>query len=211
MEWVSQLLMWRSTSCISRNRPTLTCGAHWPAAAREQIFTRPHETARSAVQAALLGSRPKLSPSRSFAPAFYRPAPSPLRRLLEPSRGDWGRGWPWRRKQGLRPPRSSSSSAQVLSHRHHHLLLHIFNFLSDAIFPDRLMFRALTSWVGVSAGMTGSILLRNGRLSDVLGELQVDRILTPHFSVLFYYILCEMVLSSDLRFLTVNCTHTIEL
>ena len=30
--------------------------------------------------------------------------------------------------------------------------------------------------------MTGSILLRNGRLSDVLGELQVGRIF-PHFYV----------------------------
>jgi hypothetical protein len=60
----------------------------------------------------------------------------------------------------------------------------------DAVASDWLMFRALTWWLVISAGMTGSILLRNGRLSDVLGELQVGRLLAP--STLISVILCSV-------------------
>jgi hypothetical protein len=114
---------------------TQTGGAQSP---RSQLFTRPRPRPGSALLA------PKLSPPGSFALASPPPC---RRRVLEPSRGDLGRGWPWRRRRGLRPPRCSSSSAQVLLSPSPSSARPPLSNLSrrvDAVASDWLMFRALT-------------------------------------------------------------------
>jgi hypothetical protein len=92
-------------------------------------------------------SRPETFPSRKLRARFSSATPSRRRRLLEPSRGDLGRGWPWRRRRGLRPPRCSSSSAQVLLSPSPSSARPPLSNLSrrvDAVASDWLMFRALT-------------------------------------------------------------------